>query len=117
MIKIGQVYGARPLTFSGLAGIGDLILTCTGGLSRNRRVGVQLAQGKSLQEVLSGMTMVAEGVKTAEAVHRIVLHHQLNAPISTEVYNILHKGKPPRQAVGGLLRLQIGDEQQAIGKY
>lgn len=117
MTKIGQVYGARPLTFSGLAGVGDLILTCTGMLSRNRSVGVQLAQGKSLQDILSAMTMVAEGVKTAEAVHRIVLHHQLNAPICGEVYNMLHTGKPPRQALSDLLKLQIGDEQRAIGKY
>ncbi len=117
MIKIGQVYGARPLTFSGLAGIGDLILTCTGTLSRNRQVGMQLAQGKTLQEILGNMHMVAEGVKTAEAVHRIILHRQLTAPICTEVYHMLHEGKPPREAVNDLLKMQVGDEQGAIGKY
>lgn len=114
MIKIGQVYGARPLTFSGLAGIGDLILTCTGTLSRNRQLGVQLAKGSPLAEILSSMTMVAEGVQTAEALHHLILQHQLTAPICTAVYQILYDHKSPRQAVRELLQMQIGDEQGAI---
>ncbi|PIR21343.1 MAG: glycerol-3-phosphate dehydrogenase [Deltaproteobacteria bacterium CG11_big_fil_rev_8_21_14_0_20_47_16] len=114
MIKIGQLYGAQPLTFSGLAGVGDLVLTCTGPLSRNHQVGVALAKGKHLSEILSHMNMVAEGVKTAEAVHRLITHHKLTAPISTQVYRILYQNIPAREAVMEILKLQIGEEQGAI---
>lgn len=114
MTKIGQTYGARPLTFSGLAGIGDLLLTCTGALSRNRQVGMQLAQGKSLSEILSGITAVAEGVKTAEALQRVIRHHGIRAPICTEVYHILYEGKSPRQALTDIMALEVGEEQGAI---
>lgn len=114
MIKIGQAYGAHPLTFSGLAGIGDLMLTCTGALSRNRHVGVQLAKGQALSQILSDMTMVAEGVKTAEALQRVIHHHQLRAPICSEVYRMLYEAKPPRQALQDVLKLEVGDEQGAI---
>lgn len=114
MIKIGKVYGAKPITFSGLAGIGDLILTCTGALSRNRQVGLQLAKGQPLHEILAGMTMVAEGVKTTEALQKVIVHHGFRAPICTEVYQMLVENKPPRQAVHDILRLQIGDEQGAL---
>lgn len=114
MIKIGQVYGAKPLTFSGLAGIGDLILTCTGGLSRNRQVGVDLAQGRSLAEITAGMHMVAEGIKTAEALHQVIEKNKITAPICQEVYQILYHQKPPAQAVRDILRLQIGAEQGGL---
>lgn len=114
MIKIGKVYGAKPITFSGLAGIGDLFLTCTGTLSRNRQVGMQLAKGRPLHEILAGMTMVAEGVKTAEALQKVIIHHGFKAPICSEVYQMLVEGKPPRQSVHDILRLQIGDEQGAL---
>lgn len=114
MTKIGLVYGAKPLTFSGLAGIGDLILTCTGALSRNRQVGLLLSQGKSLAEILSGMTMVAEGVNTAEALQRVIRHHGIRAPICTEVYAMLHEGKPPRQALADIMSMEVGAEQGAI---
>jgi glycerol-3-phosphate dehydrogenase (NAD(P)+) len=114
MTKIGKVYGAKPLTFSGLAGIGDLILTCTGALSRNRQVGIRLAKGQSLHDILANMTMVAEGIKTTEALQKVITHHGVMAPICTEVYQILAEGKPPRQAVYDILRLQIGDEQGSL---
>lgn len=114
MIKVGKAYGAKPLTFSGLAGIGDLLLTCTGTLSRNRQVGVQLARGQPLHEILAGMTMVAEGVKTTEALQKVIVHHGFKAPICTEVYRMIVEGKPPRQSVHDILRLQIGDEQGAL---
>ncbi len=117
MIKIGKVYGAHPLTFSGLAGIGDLILTCTGALSRNRQVGLQLAKGRPLQEILACMTMVAEGVKTTEALQRVIRHHALTAPICTGVYQMLADDKPPRQVVHDILKLQIGDEQGSLREY
>lgn len=114
MIKIGQAYGAHPLTFSGLAGIGDLMLTCTGTLSRNRHVGVQLAKGQPLAEIISGMTMIAEGVKTAGALQRVIHLHHLRAPICTEVYRMLYEAKPPRQALQDVLKLEVGEEQGAI---
>lgn len=114
MIKIGQAYRARPLTFSGLAGIGDLILTCTGTLSRNRQVGLQLAKGKKLPEILSEMHMVAEGVKTAEALQRVIRHHTIRAPICTEVYHILYDDKSPRQALSDIMAMAVGEEQGAL---
>lgn len=114
MIKIGRLYGAQAITFSGLAGVGDLVLTCTGPLSRNHQVGAALAKGTPLTEILSHMNMVAEGVKTAEAVHRLVQHHKINAPICTQVYRILYENIPARDAVMEILKLQIGEEQRGI---
>ncbi len=108
--RLGVALGADPMTFLGLAGVGDLVLTCTGDLSRNRTVGMEIGRGKSPQEVLSGMKMVAEGVKTAISVKDLSLKTGVEMPISDEVYLILHEGKDPRQAVEDLMGRDLKQE-------
>jgi glycerol-3-phosphate dehydrogenase (NAD(P)+) len=95
--------GANPLTLSGLAGMGDLILTCTGGLSRNRHVGVELGKGRSLDDVLAGMTMVAEGVATTRAAHALAQRTGIEMPIVSEVHAVLFENKPAREALEALM--------------
>ena len=87
--RLGVALGARPPTFFGLAGMGDLVLTCTGQVSRNRTVGFELGRGRALDDILGGMTAVAEGVKTAEAVHELAARHGVEMPICEQVYDIL----------------------------
>jgi glycerol-3-phosphate dehydrogenase (NAD(P)+) len=103
MTRLGLAMGASRETFAGLAGMGDLVLTCTGGLSRNRTVGYELGSGRSLEEILGDMKQVAEGVKTADAVHRLALEHQVEMPISHEIYGLLYEGRPPLEAVRNLM--------------
>lgn len=103
MTRLGVAAGACPQTFAGLAGMGDLVLTCTGALSRNRTVGLELGRGRSLQEILAGMTMVAEGVKTTISTYQLASRLQIEAPITEQIYKILEEGKEPRQAVMDLL--------------
>lgn len=114
MIKLGTALGAEPMTFSGLAGMGDLVLTCTGGLSRNRRVGIALGEGKSLDEIQSQMRMVAEGVKTAKATYELLQQHNIHAPICQAVYHILYEGKTPQDAVKELTAMELRQELGAI---
>ncbi|MBX5484829.1 MAG: NAD(P)-dependent glycerol-3-phosphate dehydrogenase [Myxococcaceae bacterium] len=95
--------GANPLTLSGLSGMGDLVLTCTSDLSRNRTVGFQLGQGKTLQEILGGMTQVAEGVRTAKSARDLSKKLGVEMPICDQVYAITHEGKDPRKAVVELM--------------
>lgn len=101
--RLGVALGADPLTFAGLAGMGDLILTCTGGLSRNRTVGVELGQGRPIAEILAGMTMVAEGVRTARAARALARRTGIEMPIVEEVYSILYEERGAREAVEGLM--------------
>jgi glycerol-3-phosphate dehydrogenase (NAD(P)+) len=103
MNRLGRAMGAVPSTFAGLAGMGDLVLTCTGDLSRNRTVGFKLGQGMQLAGILGEMRMVAEGVKTAESVHQLALRLDVEMPIVEKTYKILHEGKPARQAVTELM--------------
>jgi glycerol-3-phosphate dehydrogenase (NAD(P)+) len=103
MTRLGIAMGARRETFSGLAGMGDLVLTCTGDLSRNRTVGFRLGQGESLDEILRDMRAVAEGVKTAEAVHELAREHGVEMPITAEVHAMLLEGRQPRQALENLM--------------
>jgi glycerol-3-phosphate dehydrogenase (NAD(P)+) len=103
MSRLGVAMGADPLTFAGLAGMGDLILTCTGELSRNRSVGVALGEGRSLAEILAGMTMVAEGVETTRAAHALATHAGIEMPIVAEVYAVLFEGRSPEDAVANLM--------------
>ncbi len=114
MIKLGRTLGADAITFAGLAGMGDLVLTCTGGLSRNRQVGLALGEGKTLQEILDQMNMVAEGIKTAKAVHELMLKHKINAPICHAVYQIIYENKPPAEAVKELSSMELNEELGAI---
>ncbi|MFN0062940.1 MAG: NAD(P)H-dependent glycerol-3-phosphate dehydrogenase [Myxococcaceae bacterium] len=104
--RIAVQMGANPLTVSGLSGLGDLVLTCTGELSRNRRVGIALGQGKQLDEVLGAMTQVAEGVKTAQSAHDLSRKVGVELPICEQVYGILYEGKNPKVAVSELMTRQ-----------
>jgi glycerol-3-phosphate dehydrogenase (NAD(P)+) len=101
--NLGLALGARRETFSGLAGVGDLILTCTGELSRNHRVGHELGRGRTLREILAGMKMVAEGIHTTVAARRIARALGVEMPISEQIYQVLYRGKPPRKAVEELM--------------
>lgn len=103
MSRLGQALGADPATFAGLAGMGDLVLTCTGDLSRNRTVGLRIGQGETLDAILSSMTMVAEGVKTTRSAWMLAQRHGVEMPIIEQVYRIIHEGRPARQAVIDLM--------------
>ncbi len=109
--RFGVALGAKPETFMGLAGAGDLILTCTGQYSRNREVGLQLASGKALEEVLNGLGHVAEGVNTAREVMRRAEKIEVDMPITYEVNQALSAGKSAKEAVMDLL----GREQRPEG--
>lgn len=110
MTRFGVAHGAEPATFTGLAGVGDLITTCFSPHGRNRRVGYRLGKGESLADVLAG-PQVAEGVYTSRAVHERVLRTDLDAPIMTAVYEVLHEGKPPLAAVQALMTRRQKDER------
>lgn len=101
--RLAVALGAKPETLSGLAGLGDLVLTCTGSLSRNRYVGLELGKGRALHEVLSGMKMVAEGVGTTAAVLALARKHKIEMPITEQVNAILHQGKPPAAAIRDIM--------------
>jgi glycerol-3-phosphate dehydrogenase (NAD(P)+) len=92
---------------AGLAGLGDLVLTCTGELSRNRSVGVQLARGRSVDEIVAGMRMVAEGIKTTDAVVDLAARFQVEMPIASEMYRLLHSGASPREAIQRLMERSL----------
>ncbi len=102
--------GAKVETLMGLAGLGDLVLTCTGSLSRNRFVGEELGRGKTLKEITSGMTEIAEGIKTTMAVKRIADRLRIEMPITNEVCAVLYNGKPAREAVAELMRRRLREE-------
>ena len=102
--RLAIACGGRRDTMSGLAGLGDLVLTCTGGLSRNRTVGVELGKGRKLDEIIAGMHgMVAEGVLTTNAAIGLAQEHGIEMPITEQMYAILHDGKPPREAIRALM--------------
>ena len=101
--RLGVALGGQPNTFMGLAGMGDLILTCTGDLSRNRRVGLGLAAGKTLAQILADLGHVAEGVSTAREVARLAAEQSIEMPITEAVDAILHRGLPAAEAVEALL--------------
>ena len=101
--RLGLAMGANPRTFTGLAGVGDLVLTCTGNLSRNHTVGLKIGQGMRLAQVLAEMRMVAEGVKTARSVYALSRRLQVEMPISQAVYHILYEGLSPQAATYQLM--------------
>ncbi len=111
MARLGIARGANPLTFSGLAGMGDLILTCTGALSRNRSVGVGLGEGKSIDEILGSMYMVAEGVETTRATHALAQQADIEMPIVAEVHRVLFEGGTAREALENLMLREPKPEQ------
>jgi glycerol-3-phosphate dehydrogenase (NAD(P)+) len=103
MVRLGMAMGADPRTFYGLSGVGDLVLTCTGALSRNHQVGVRLGQGEKLEKILSGMQAVAEGVRTSRAAAGLAVRHGVEMPIVREVNAVLFEGKSCRKAVSDLM--------------
>jgi glycerol-3-phosphate dehydrogenase (NAD(P)+) len=103
MTRLGMALGANPLTFAGLAGMGDLILTCTGGLSRNRSVGVELGRGRPIADILADMVMVAEGVRTTRSARDLAHRMHIEMPIVEAVYAVLFDGRPAREAVEELM--------------
>jgi len=109
--RLGVACGASPLTFAGLAGMGDLILTATGPLSRNRALGEAIGRGQSLAAALKGKKTVAEGVETARAAVALGEKHDVELPIAREVSAVLFAGKPPRQAVADLMERDLKAEQ------
>ena len=110
MSRLGVKMGANALTFSGLSGIGDLLLTCTGDLSRNRQVGLQLGQGRRIEDILGEMRMVAEGVKTAQSVHFLADRMAVEMPIAEQVYQVIYAGKGPQTAVRELMERSLKHE-------
>jgi glycerol-3-phosphate dehydrogenase (NAD(P)+) len=103
MTRLGLRLGGSVETFAGLTGMGDLVLTCTGDLSRNRTVGIELGKGRQLEEILAGMQMVAEGVKTTLSAYQLARKLGVEVPIIEQMYQILYEGKDPRQAVSDLM--------------
>lgn len=110
--RLGVAMGASPVTFLGLSGVGDLVLTCTGDLSRNRRVGLEIGRGRPVAEVLSGLTQVAEGVRTAKSAHELAQKLDVDMPITAGVYLMLFEGKDPVAAGIELRSRQLKSEYE-----
>ncbi len=108
--RLGVALGAQPMTFAGLAGLGDLILTATGALSRNRGLGVALGQGQSVAAALARTQAVVEGVNTARTAVALGERHGIELPIAREVANVLFENKPPRQAISDLMERELKAE-------
>ncbi len=113
MTRIGVQLGARKETFAGLAGIGDLVLTCTGKLSRNHFIGMELGKGKSLEEIVSSMKMVAEGITTTLSVHQLARREKVEMPICEQVYQVLYKNKDPKKVLQNLMSRKLKSEHMA----
>jgi glycerol-3-phosphate dehydrogenase (NAD(P)+) len=109
--RLGVALGASPLTFAGLAGIGDLVLTCTGALSRNRALGIEIAKGASLNALLTARETVAEGVVTTQSAHALAAREGIEMPIVATVYRILFEHQPPRAAIAELMTRELRAEQ------
>jgi glycerol-3-phosphate dehydrogenase (NAD(P)+) len=110
MTRLAVKLGARIGTLGGLAGLGDLVLTCTGALSRNRHVGIELGKGRKIKEILAGMTMVAEGVGTTTALLALAREAGVEMPITAQVSAILHHGKSPKEAIREIMGRPLKSE-------
>ena len=108
--RLGMTLGGKLETFAGLAGMGDLVLTCTGALSRNRSVGIELGRGKRLDEILDETKFVAEGVKTSKSAKDLAEKHGIEMPITTEMYRVLYEGESPRTAIQRLMTRSLKAE-------
>jgi len=111
MMRLGSAMGAEPMTLSGLSGLGDLVLTCTSELSRNRTLGFRVGRGELVDRILGGSPMVAEGVRTSTAVVQLADRLGVEVPISRQVHAILHEGKQPHVAVRELMARALKPEQ------
>ncbi len=112
LTRLGVALGAKQATMMGLAGMGDLVLTCTDNLSRNRRMGLALASGKTIEEAQEEIQQVVEGVLAAEAVKEVADELNIEMPICHQVYRILYEGASPREAVGALMGRELKSEQE-----
>jgi len=110
--RLGKAMGGDALTFLGLAGLGDLILTCTGTLSRNRQVGLLLGEGKKIEDIQKDMNMVAEGIATSLSVHKLSKKYNVPMPISEAVYQIIHKKKDIEPILSNLIKRKLKSEFQ-----
>jgi glycerol-3-phosphate dehydrogenase (NAD(P)+) len=110
MTRLAVAMGGRPQTLAGLAGLGDLVLTCTGELSRNRMVGVELARGRKLDEIVGSMNMVAEGIKTTGAAVELARRFGVEMPITEQMYQMLYHGLSPREAIRRLMERSLKGE-------
>ncbi|MDH3746189.1 MAG: glycerol-3-phosphate dehydrogenase, partial [Acidobacteriota bacterium] len=110
--RLGLACGGDPRTFSGLAGLGDLVLTCTGGLSRNRQTGMELAAGRTLADIQSGTTMVAEGVKNSLSVSRLAGEVGVEMPIVEQMMQVIYEAKAPARALEELMTRQLKAETE-----
>jgi glycerol-3-phosphate dehydrogenase (NAD(P)+) len=109
--RIGVALGANAQTFAGLSGVGDLVLTCSGDASRNRRVGLALGQGRAMADILAEMKQIAEGVKTAKVAHALAHRIDVDAPIIDAMYKVIHENLPAREAVAQLLSRPMRHER------
>ena len=109
--RLAVARGAHPLTLSGLAGMGDLVLTCTGSLSRNRTVGQHLGRGMNLNDILNSMSQVAEGVRTTKSAYNLARNVGVEMPIVNEVYRILYENKPCQAALKDLMGRTLKEER------
>lgn len=114
MVKLSLARGGEAITLAGLAGMGDLVLTCTGDLSRNRTVGLELGKGRKLAEIVAGLGHVAEGVKTAKSAYDLSNKLGIELPIITEVYRVLYEDKPVLQAVKDLMSRELSAEFESM---
>jgi len=110
MTRLGSALGAQQSTFAGLAGLGDLVLTCTGSLSRNRAVGVELGKGRKLDDVLRDRETVAEGVVTAQSARALAAREGIEMPIVDTVNRVLFEGQPARSAIADLMTRELRAE-------
>jgi glycerol-3-phosphate dehydrogenase (NAD(P)+) len=110
MTRLAIRMGADPMTLAGLPGLGDLVLTCAGDLSRNRKVGIQIAQGKSLQEIVEGTRMVAEGIRNTRSVYMLARSLGTEMPIVEQMYKVIHESKKPAEAVRDLMQRSLKPE-------
>lgn len=112
LTRLGIAMGGKKSTFAGLAGMGDLVATCSSSKSRNHHVGFQLGRGKSLEQIISEMNEVAEGVKTAKVVMELAKEYNIDMPISKEIYKVLYEGNTVNDAFRGLLKHEVGSEKE-----
>ena len=112
LTRLGTAMGGKSRTFSGLAGMGDLVATCSSAKSRNHHVGFQLGRGKSLEQIIEEMNEVAEGVKTAKVVMELAKDYNVDMPISHEVYKVLYEGNSVNDAFRGLIKIESGSEKE-----
>lgn len=110
IIRLGTALGAKTATFSGISGLGDLVLTCTGDLSRNRTVGLRIGKGETLKEISGASRTVAEGIRTTESAYKLALRHSIEMPITEQVYRILFEGHSVKSAISELMNRELKKE-------